>query len=125
VRRLLRALRAADTGACGVKRINSRSKGKRGELEFINRHLRPFWPNACRNIDQFGDQKQDCLNVAGVHWQIKRTERFEFWKAVEQATSEAASTDVPIVAVRRNRSKWYCVIEADELVDLLRFREQA
>lgn len=102
---------------------NSRNKGAAGEREFINDHLRPFWPDACRNIDQFGADKRDCHNVAGVHWQIKRTERLDLWGAIKQADEEAASTDLPIVAFRRNRSKWYCVLDADELIALLRLRE--
>lgn len=105
--------------------INSRSKGKRGELEFIQRHLLPFWPGAKRNLDQFGEDKRDCLEVAGVHWQIKRTESLQVWKAIEQAETEAAEHDLPVVAFRRNRSKWYCIVEADEMVALLRMREQA
>lgn len=105
--------------------INSRRKGKAGEQEFINTHLRPYWPAACRNIDQFGADKRDCLNVAGVHWQIKRTEAARVWEWVAQAEGEASPTDLPVVAFRRNRSKWYCVVEADELVALLRLREQA
>ncbi len=104
--------------------VNSRAKGKRGELEFINQHLRPYWPDACRNIDQFGSDKRDCLNVAGVHWQIKRTERLDMWGALAQAHDEAASTDLPVVAFRRNRSNWFCTLEASELVALLRLREQ-
>lgn len=104
---------------------NSRRKGARGEQEFINLHLRPYWPDACRNIDQTKDDKRDCLEVAGCHIQVKRTERFEVWKALEQAETEAAPTDLPIVAFRRNRSRWYCVVDAAELVALLRLKEQA
>lgn len=105
--------------------VNSRRKGKRGELEFIQRHLIPFWPDAKRNLDQFGDDKRDCLEVGGVHWQIKRTENLKLWKAIEQAETEAAEHDLPVVAFRRNHSKWYCIVEADEMVALLRLREQA
>lgn len=105
--------------------LNSRNKGAAGEREFINLHLRPYWPQACRNIDQYGTDKRDCLNVAGVHWQIKRTERLGLWAAIEQAESEAAVTDLPVVAFRRNRSKWFCVVDAAELVALLRLREQS
>lgn len=105
--------------------LNSRRKGVRGELEFIKQHLRPFWPAACRNLDQFGEDKRDCLNVAGCHFQIKRTERLDLWGAIAQAEGEAASTDLPVVAFRRNGSRWYCVVEASEFVDLVRFREQA
>jgi hypothetical protein len=103
--------------------INSRRKGARGELEFIQTHLQPHWPDACRNLDQFKADKRDCLNVAGVHWQIKRTESLQIWTALAQAESEAAVTDLPVVAFRRNRSRWYCVVEASELVALLRMRE--
>jgi hypothetical protein len=106
-------------------RVNSRRKGVRGELEFIQDHLAPHWPAACRNLDQYGPQKQDCLNVAGVHWQIKRTERLSLWAALRQAETEAAATDLPIVAFRRNRSAWYCALDADELIALLRLREAA
>lgn len=103
--------------------LNSRRKGAKGETEFIKLHLAPVWPEAKRNLDQFGDDKRDCLNVAGVHWQIKRTETFRVWDAVKQAETEAAPTDLPVVAFRRNRSKWMCVIDAEELVALLRLRE--
>jgi hypothetical protein len=101
----------------------SRRKGAAAEREFINGFLRPFWPKACRNIDQHRDEKSDCLNAGGCHWQIKRQERTEIWAWIAQAEAEAPPTELPIVAFRRNRSKWYCVIDADELVTLLRLRE--
>lgn len=104
--------------------INSREKGRRGELEFIQRHLVTYWPEACRNLDQFGPDKRDVAKVAGCHFQIKRTEKLELWKAIHQAESEARDNDLPIVAFRRNRSRWYCVVDAAELIALLRLREQ-
>jgi hypothetical protein len=103
--------------------LNSRRKGARGELEFIQTHLAPYWPEAKRNLDQFGDDKRDCLNVAGVHWQIKRTETLRLWDAIQQAETEASATDVPVVAFRRSHSEWKCIIDAGELVALLRLRE--
>lgn len=103
--------------------LNSRSKGKRGELEFIQKHLAPWWPQACRNLDQFQDDKRDVANVAGTHFQIKRVERLNIWAALNQAETEAQETDLPVVAFRRNRGKWYCALEADELIALLRLRE--
>jgi hypothetical protein len=105
--------------------LNSRSKGKRGEQEFINLHLRQYWPQAARNVDQSKDRKEDVVEVAGCHWQIKRTEQLRLWSAIEQAETEAAEHDLPIVAFRRNHSPWYCVVEASELVALLRLREAA
>ena len=105
--------------------LNSRRKGHKGELEFIKNHLVPYWPDAKRNLDQFGDDKRDCLEVAGTHWQIKRTEHLRPWDAIQQAETEARAGDLPVVAFRRNRSKWYCLVEADELIALLRMRESA
>ena len=102
---------------------NSRAKGQRGEREFIERHLLDQWPDACRNLYQFGADKNDVARVAGVHFQIKRTERLELWAAIHQAESEATGGDLPVVAFRRNRSRWYCVLDAHELIALLRLRQ--
>jgi hypothetical protein len=103
--------------------LNSRSKGKRGELELI-KVLRQVWPEACRNIDQFGSSKEDVLNVKGIHFQIKRVERFNLWAALQQAENEAKALDLPVVAFRRNRGQWYGALPLDELIALLRLREQ-
>ena len=43
--------------------LNSRAKGARAEREFIQQYLRPHWPEACRNLDQYGPTRHDCLNV--------------------------------------------------------------
>ena len=74
--------------------INSRRKGKRGELEFIDRHLVDYWPEAKRNLDQYGLDKRDCITVAGVHWQIKRVEHLNVWAAYHQARTEAEGWDI-------------------------------
>jgi len=99
--------------------MNSRDKGKKGEQEFINTHLRPYWPEAARNLDQFGEDKRDILAVAGVHFQIKRVERLNIWEALAQAHGEAIGGAVPIVAFRRSHSHWYCALSADDFVPLL------
>lgn len=104
--------------------MNSRAKGKRGEREFIDRHLAAVWPDACRNLDQYGDDKRDVLRCAGIHWQIKRTETLRVWDAIAQAHAEAVGDDLPVVAFRRNRSGWFCVVEADTLIELLALRER-
>lgn len=105
--------------------INSRRKGKRGELDFIQTHLLAHWPEAKRNLDQQGDDKRDCVEVAGIHFQIKRVEKLNIWAALEQAITEAKPHDVPVVAFRRNRSPWFGALEMDELIPLLRLREVA
>lgn len=103
--------------------MNSRSKGARGEREFIAVHLAPYWPEAKRNLDQFGDDKRDAINCAGAHWQIKRTENLRLWDAIRQAEAEAIGDAVPIVAFRRNRSAWYCALRAEYVTALLAWKE--
>jgi hypothetical protein len=100
--------------------VNSRAKGARGEREFIARHLAPYWPEAKRNLDQFGLDKRDALSCAGVHWQIKYQERLNIWLALAQAEREATGGDLPIVAFRRARpNRWFCALDAEALVALL------
>jgi hypothetical protein len=104
--------------------VDSRGKGARGEREFIAVHLAPYWPEAKRNLDQFGDDKRDAINCAGAHWQIKRTEKLALWAAIAQAETEATAGAVPIVAFRRNRSPWYCALRAEYMTALLAWRER-
>jgi hypothetical protein len=103
--------------------VNSRAKGKRAELA-LAQILSPYWPDVCRNLDQFTKDKRDLLNCAGVHWQVKHVESLNIWRALDQAITEAASTDIPVVAFKRNRSPWFAALELDELIPLLRLKEQ-
>ena len=103
--------------------MDSRAKGARGEREFIHLHLAPYWPAAKRNLDQFGADKRDALECAGVHWQIKRTEKLAIWAALHQAESEAIGNDVPVVAFRRNRSGWYVAAPAGFVCALIAWRD--
>jgi hypothetical protein len=103
--------------------INSRAKGKRGELA-LRQVLIPYWPDAGRNLDQFGPNKMDMVNTPGVHWQCKWVESLNIWKALNQAITEADPKDIPVVAFKRNGTRWFAALELDELIPLLRLKEQ-
>lgn len=85
------------------------------------------WPEACRNLDQYGgigSSKADVLNTRGIHFQIKRVgTRINIWAALNQAKSEAKQHDLPVVIFRRDKGQWYAALDADELLALLRLRE--
>jgi hypothetical protein len=51
-------------------------------------------------------------------------ESLNIWKALNQAITEADPKDVPVVAFKRNRSPWFAALELDELIPLLRLKEQ-
>lgn len=111
----------------GLKRVNSRAKGKNGELEFAA-FLRDRGYAEARRGQQYrgGDDSPDVVGVAGVHHEVKRTERLALYDAVDQARRDAAPNTMPVVAHRCNskprscRGEWLFVLGADDYFELLR-----
>ncbi len=104
----------------GRRKINSKQKGKTGELE------------ACRDIEnalclpshtlhrsaQFcgkDGQSADIRGIEGIHFEIKRTERIQIYDAMEQAVSDCKPENVPTVVFRRNHSPWMVTIQLSDL----------
>lgn len=101
--------------------INSRTKGKVGELEFaaLLREL----GYVARRGQQFsggGDSPDVVHDVEGIHFEIKRTEKLSLWDAMEQATKDAALGNVPVVAHRKNRKDWVVVMDARKFLTCFR-----
>ena len=61
----------------------------------------------------------------GVHFEVKRVENLNVWAAHEQATRDARDGEVPVVAMRRNRSSWLAVLPMHTLLLLLQARKAA
>tara|TARA_R110000822_G_scaffold12119_2_gene43855 strand:+ start:1020 stop:1364 length:345 start_codon:yes stop_codon:yes gene_type:complete len=106
--------------------INSRSKGKRGELEW--RDFLKVRGYEARRGQQFagGGESPDVIsNVEGVHWEVKRVEAGNPYNWLRQASDDCATVDdrlIPIVAHKRNKQDWICVLRASDLVQLLKER---
>ena len=103
---------------------NSRAKGARGEREFAQ-FLRERGVEARRG-QQFaggGDSPDVVHDIEGVHFEVKRVERFQLWDAVDQAEKDAPVDHIPVVVHRKNGRKWVAVIDAHELVKLLHDRD--
>jgi len=104
--------------------INSRSKGKRGELQAIGVIKDAGWKDAARTSDgrrQHG--RGDVRNgPEATHLELKWRERVEIVKWFAQATDEADGS-LPVVAFRTNATPWLAVLPFDELLALLRLRE--
>jgi len=58
--------------------------------------------------------------IPGLHWECKRVEVLQIHKAIAQATEDAATGEVPVVASRRSRGEWLLTLRLD---DALRFAE--
>lgn len=98
--------------------MNSRNKGKTGELEWA-RFCRDRGYD-CRRTAQYcgntGDAS-DVIGLPGIHQEIKRVERLDLYAAIDQAARDATNADkgeLPIVAHRKNHCKWLVTMLADD-----------
>jgi hypothetical protein len=96
--------------------MNSRAKGKRGELEaalFLRQH-----GVEARRGQQFsgGTESPDVVSsIPNVHIEVKRVEKGNLHDWMEQAIHDAGSK-MPVVMHRRNRSEWYGIIRMEDLL---------
>jgi len=86
---------------------NSRAKGARGEREAA-KAITAAYGCPCRRGQQFagGPDSPDILGVPGLHFEVKRAERFSIYKAMAQAVRDAGPARVPVVLHRNNRGEW-------------------
>jgi Holliday junction resolvase len=98
----------------------SRDKGKRGErevAEFMRNHGIP----ARRGVQyQGGPDSPDVVGLDGFHNEVKRTEKFRLYQALEQAMDEARPGDIPAVWHRSNGRPWVVILRADDFLVMVR-----
>jgi len=107
--------------------MNSRAKGKRGELEWAHWLIEHGIP--ARRGQQFKGGA-DSPDVVAEHpgWfpEVKRVESLNINKAVEKAVSEAPPGDVAYVAHRKNHGEWLITLRAEDWIKIAsrKFGEQ-
>lgn len=101
--------------------MNSRNKGKVGELE-LAAFLREHGYEDARRGQQFkgGGESPDVTGVPGVHFECKRVEQGNLYTWMAQARRDAAPGNTPVVAHRRNRSEWVAILGLDDFLLILR-----
>lgn len=104
----------------------SREKGKRAERE-VAELLRAHGFQARRGVQfQGGADSPDVTHdIDGLHIEVKRTEAFRLYQALEQAKDERKAGDIPAVFHRANGRPWVVVLEADDFLTLVRSRVPA
>ena len=107
--------------------INSRTKGKRGELEAVHYLKDKGYDTARRSVQYSGKGNEDSADIVdaipGVHLEVKRTEKCNPYKYLEQAIEDSELTgkgDIPVVMHRQNRKEWIAILRMDDLVNLLK-----
>ncbi len=101
--------------------INSRQKGKAGELELCQ-FLRARGFSGARRSQQYKGTPESADIVGalpGFHIECKRVETFQLYKALAQAQKDKASHDIALVCHRRNREEWVAVLSLEDLLGLI------
>lgn len=104
------------------KRINSRKKGSRGELELVH-YLIDHGFDARRGQQFKGspdspDIISDMLTAAGIHIECKRVEAGNLYNWYEQASKDAGHF-VPVVMHRRSDKPWMAILSLDDLLKFI------
>lgn len=100
--------------------MNSRRKGKAGELEAAHM-LERLGFHARRSV-QYNGQAGDAdlrTNLEGVHVEVKYTERLSPYAFMDQAVRDSRGRALPVVLMRSTRRPWLVCCRADDLWNLI------
>lgn len=102
-------------------KINSKQKGKRGELEVVH-YLQDQGFEARRGQQFKGTEDSPDIihNMGPYHLEVKRTEKLSIYKAMSQAKADKGDSEVAVVFHRRSKEKWLVVLEADDFIELVK-----
>lgn len=99
--------------------INSKRKGKVGELE-LAKVLREYGYD-CRRTNQYCGNTGEASDVVGlpyIHIECKRVERLNLDDAIKQAERDAKADELPAVFHRKNHHKWLVTMTLDDWIAL-------
>lgn len=105
--------------------MNSRNKGKRGEIELAHELASLGYP--CRRGQQFSGKNGDAdvVGLPGIHLEVKRVEQLNIEKAMQQSRDDGFAESlkdgrplIPVVMHRRNRKKWLVTLDLDDFMEM-------
>ena len=105
--------------------INSRNKGKVGEIEFAH-YLTAHGFDATRGQQHAGGTESPdvrCPALPDVHFEVKRVQSGNPYLWVEQAIRDGGLGAYHVVAHRRNNREWIAILPMEDLMRLLILRE--
>lgn len=99
--------------------LNSKAKGSQGEREACQALREHLGIAAARSVQYCGKAGDADLQteLVNIHWEVKRTERFNAYDAIEQAQADCGDK-IPVVLHRRNRGEWLVVVPLGRLREL-------
>lgn len=98
--------------------INSRAKGKRGEIQLAHK-LKEYGYEARRGVQYSGaNGDADVVGLPGVHIECKRVERLNLYDAMAQSKHDARKGEMPVVMHRKNHCEWLVSLTLDDFMSL-------
>ena len=100
--------------------INSKQKGKRGEIELASK-LREHGYDVRRSVQYSGkaeDGQADLVGLPGIHVECKRTEVLKAYDFIAQAKRDAKNNQMPAVFHRRNDCEWLVILTLEDFMKL-------
>lgn len=104
--------------------MNSRQKGKRGELE-LAKVLREAGYDTRRGQQYSGTETSaDVVGLPGIHIECKRVENLNVYNALAQAIRDTGeSGDLPAVFHRKNNQPWLVTMRLDDWLKIFSGKE--
>ena len=98
--------------------INSRRKGKAGELE-LSKKLKEYGYETRRGQQYSGaNGDADVVGLNSIHIECKRVEKLNLEDAVTQSVKDARKDETPVVMHRKNHKEWLVTMRLIDWVEL-------
>ena len=94
--------------------LNSRQKGKRGELELAHK-LQEYGYDTRRGQQYCGaNGDADVVGLPNIHIECKRVQNLNLYNAIKQAQNDANSNELPTVFHRKDRQEWLVTMTLED-----------
>lgn len=106
--------------------MNSRRKGRVGEIELANK-LKEYGYDCHRAQGMYqkgGVNTPDVAGLPGIHIECKRVENLNLDKAYEQAMEDADGKAIPAVFHRKNRTGWKVTLSLEDFMRIYKHGEE-
>lgn len=100
--------------------MNSKAKGKRGELEAVH-FLNGLGFKTRRTAQYCGNtgEAADVEGIEGLHLEVKRCEAVHFKEWTHQAEHDCGDK-IPVVMTRQNNEPWRVILRAEDFFKIWR-----
>ena len=102
-------------------KINSKQKGKTGELE-LSKILREYgFDNSRRSVQYCGKAEEGQADIVGLpflHIECKRVEKLNIDNAMAQAINDKNEGEIAVVVHRKNRQQWKVTLQLEDFIEI-------